>query len=143
MTSPRVHVLDDGVFMLALPFTRPLSLNDRMHRMAKASLTKEWLEATCWMVRAAKIPKVERIAAALHYVPRDNRRRDEDNLTLSFKPCVDALAKHRHGGAWCPSWVVPDDTKQYVDRCWPVIHPAISGLSSRFWLEVRLLGGAS
>jgi crossover junction endodeoxyribonuclease RusA len=100
---------------IQLPFTRPLSLNDRMHHMAKARAVREWRTAAHWAIKAAGIPPCARIWVELHYVPAQNRRRDPDNLVASFKPVVDALVD---------AGVIPDDTQVFVDRAWPVIDPA-------------------
>ena len=97
---------------LQLPFTKPLSLNDRQHHMVKAKAVREWRESTALLARAAGIPACDRIRATLLYVPNANRRRDPDNLVAGFKPAVDALVD---------AGIVPDDTQEYVERVWPQI----------------------
>lgn len=98
--------------MLQLPFTAPLSLNDRMHHWTRARLTKEWRDAAHVLARAAKIPPCERVRVTLIYTPRDRRRRDPLNLVLSLKACEDGIVD---------AGVVPDDTPQYVESQMPLI----------------------
>jgi crossover junction endodeoxyribonuclease RusA len=91
---------------IRLPYaTPPLSLNSRMHWATKARITREIRHATTWAASDLKIPACERIAVELHYVPRDRRRRDEDNLFLTLKAAIDGI---RDAG------VVPDDSSEYV-----------------------------
>lgn len=116
------------MWVIPLPFTKALSLNDRTPWMVKAKGVREWRDATRWSVRAAKVPSCSLIRVGFHYIPKDMRRRDPDNLVAAMKPCVDALVDEH---------VVPDDTRQYVQREWPVIHdpdPKIVG--GRFWLTI-------
>ena len=88
---------------IRLPYaTPPLSLNSRMHWATKARLTREIREVTATAARL--LPRCERIAVELHYVPRDRRRRDVDNLVATLKPCLDAMVPH----------LIPDDTPEYV-----------------------------
>lgn len=120
-----------GVWVVQLPFLTPLSMNDRMHHMAKAKAVKEWREAAHWALRAARIPRCERVAAQLVYVPAARRRRDPDNLVASFKPVVDALVD---------AGIVADDTQEYVERAWPHIAPASPRhVGGRFYLRVQVL----
>ncbi len=115
-------------WIVSLPFTKALSLNDRMNHWVKAKAVAEWRQAAHWSAKAARIPACGRIRVTLHYIPAQNRRRDPDNLIAGFKPAVDALVD---------AGVVPDDTLQFVEREYPVIHvpdPTIVG--GRFWLTV-------
>lgn len=119
-------------WLLELPFTAALSLNDRMNHWVKAKKVREWREAACWLARAAKIPQCERVRVELHYMPAQERRRDPDNLVASMKPIVDGLVD---------AGVVVDDTAAFVERCWPVIHakgPEVKP-GSRFWVVVTRL----
>jgi crossover junction endodeoxyribonuclease RusA len=89
---------------IRLPYaTPPLSLNSRMHWATKARLTRE-IRRHVWG-SALGLPKCERIAVELHYVPRDRRRRDEDNLFLTLKAAIDGIKD---------AGVVPDDSSEYV-----------------------------
>ena len=83
----------------------PLSLNDRSHWRKKAAITKrvrDWVCQNAWYT----VPACSAIAVELHYVPRDARRRDRDNLVATLKPCMDGLVD---------AGVIPDDTPEYVD----------------------------
>lgn len=118
-----------GEWRLELPFTTQLSLNDRVHWAVKMKLVKEWRDATHVLARAAKIPACRRIQVEFHYVPRTNQRRDPDNLVASLKPCVDGLVD---------AGIVPDDTEEFVERVWPICHPA-TGLPGKFYLRILAL----
>lgn len=85
--------------------TPPLSLNDRKHWRVKAKITAE---VRGYVREAAyyRVPACSAIAVELHYVPRDARRRDRDNLVATLKPCMDALVD---------AGVVPDDTPEFVE----------------------------
>jgi crossover junction endodeoxyribonuclease RusA len=77
---------------IRLPYaTPPLSLNSRMHWATKARLTREIRAETRYRAFLLDIPACERIAVELHYVPRDRRRRDEDNLFLTLKAAIDGI----------------------------------------------------
>lgn len=117
---------------LTLPFTRPpLSLNDRMHWAAKAGITRRVRHAACVLARAQKIPPCERISVQLHYQPRDKRSRDEDNLFLTVKACVDGLKDAR---------VVEDDDSTRVTHLSPLIHPPVPGQRvGTLWLVITPL----
>lgn len=115
-----------------LPFSKPLSLNDRMHWRVKAKHTKAWRGVACDLARRDRIPTLERFTAVLHYQPRDNRARDADNLVASLKPLVDGL-RDAHVA-------VDDDTAHYALAS-PQIHPARKGEPGRLWLVVIDLSG--
>lgn len=91
----------------------PLSLNDRMHWRAKAKITAEIRDWICqwafYNVPACAVTEVE-----LHYVPRDARRRDADNLVLILKAACDGLVD---------AGVVPDDTPELMRKHMPIIDP--------------------
>lgn len=115
-------------WIVPLPFTKALSLNDRMNHWVKAKAVAEWREAARWSIRAARIPACGRILVTLHYIPAQNRKRDPNNLIAALKPVEDALVDEG---------VVPDDTLEFMERVYPVIHvpdPTIDG--GRFWLTV-------
>jgi len=117
---------------LPLAFSKPLSLNDRMGWQQKHGLTKRWRAHAKDLARAANIPILERFTVVLHYQPRDNRRRDTDNLIASLKPLVDGL-RDAHV-------CVDDDTKHYT-LTEPVIHEALKPRQpGRLWLVVIDLG---
>lgn len=126
-----------GEWSLQLPFavvSQVPSLNDRDHWAVKAKKVKEWRDAAHVLARAARIPRCGRIRVELHYVPATAQRRDPDNLVAAYKPLVDGLVD---------AGVVPDDTEAFVERVFPIIHPAQRTLptqgGSRFLLRVVAL----
>jgi crossover junction endodeoxyribonuclease RusA len=102
-------------WLLDLPFTRPLSLNDRMHHMAKARKVREYRDAAHWVIKAAKVPACEKVRVTVIYRPRDNRRRDPLNLVATLKACEDGMVD---------AGVVPDDNPEYVESVMPLIDVA-------------------
>lgn len=127
--GPLPTLVRTGEWTLELPFIVQLSLNDRQHWALKAKHVKEWRDAAHVLAKHARIPSCRRVLVELHYLPRTNQRRDPDNLVASLKPLVDGLVD---------AGVVADDTADFVDRQWPVIHPA-TGQPSRFYLRVVAL----
>jgi len=119
---------------LHLAYTKPpMSLNDsppasRGGRIALSKRKAGIRQHAADLARAAKIPRLERFAAILHYQPRDTRSRDAMNLYGTHKHLVDGLVE----GGVC----VDDDDAHFVDLA-PVIHPARKGEPGRMWLVVR------
>ena len=138
--------------ILPLPFSAPpLSLNDggasRGAAFAKAKVRKGIRQAVCKLAALAYVPRdVEHVTVQLHYRPRDNRRRDTDNLVATLKPICDALTPSKlarispRTGRPVPAQVgygmVPDDTPQYMAKPEPVIHPPIMGEPGSMWIEL-------
>jgi crossover junction endodeoxyribonuclease RusA len=91
---------------LDLPMTKPLSLNSRQHYLARARAVAAVRRDTRDLALLAGLPALERCAVAVHYRPRDRRRRDALNLALTLKACEDGLVD---------AGVVPDDTAEYVE----------------------------
>lgn len=119
-------------WLLELPLTKPLSMNDRQHWRAKARLVAYVRRITCLLAQQQQIPSLTRIAVELHYAPRDTRRRDAINLAATLKPCEDGLVD---------AGVVPDDTAEYVEPTMPTIDPPTGkGSLGRLYLIVRDLG---
>ena len=117
--------------MAHLPFQKPMSLNDRQGYWAKAASTKMWREGTLNALMPLGIPHCQMVRAQLLYTPKQNRRRDPDNLVLSFKPAVDALVD---------AGIVDDDTQEFVERQWPWICEPVKDLpGGRFALVVTRL----
>jgi len=109
----------DGVWQLQLPWSKPpLNLNDRLNPIVKAKIVAEVRSTVGWLIRQAGIGPQPRVRVQLHYVPRDRRTRDSDNLWATAKPCIDALKD---------TGVVPDDHDGYVVRRMPRIHPPKPG----------------
>ena len=82
----------------------PLSLNDRMHWRKKAGITRT-IRAGVADDAGRTVPACSAATVELHYVPRDKRRRDRDNLVATLKPCMDGLVD---------AGVIPDDTPEYL-----------------------------
>lgn len=115
---------------LKLPYQKPpLSLNTRMHWAPKAKLTRELRDTAHVLAKAARIPKQQAIILTLHYVPRQNRRRDPSNLLGTQKPLLDGLVD---------AGIIPDDCPPYVEERMPVIHAASK--SPAMWLEIQPKG---
>lgn len=126
-----------GEWSLHLPFQtvdQIPSLNDREHWRVTADKVALWRQAAHALAMQAKIPRCKRVLVELHYVPATNRRRDPDNLVKALKPLIDGLVDAK---------VVPDDTLEYVERTFPIIHPWRATLAtrgdSRFILRVVAL----
>lgn len=117
-----------------LPYdTPPLNANQRMHHQQRARITRQLRRDAGWGARGRGIPPLTRCRVELHYVPRDGRRRDADNLTPTLKAACDGLVDAR---------VVPDDTPSYMDKAMPVIHePEPRRARTRLYLIVTDLGG--
>lgn len=114
-----------------LPFTRPLTLNHRMHYMVKAKLTHQIREQAGQAVRDAGVPALRHLRAWIEYEPRDKRRRDPINLIPTLKACEDALVDQG---------VVPDDNPLYVESVMPKVLPVIRERYGRLWLVVEETG---
>lgn len=130
------------VWVIPLGFTTPpLSLNDRLHYRARAKRVKAIRTAVWVRGRQLGVKAVPHVHVVLHYVPRDSRDRDPDNLVATLKPAIDALtAAGAERGRICLG-IVPDDTPEHVSWSSPVIHdPDEHG--PRLWLEVTALATA-
>ena len=89
---------------IRLPYTKPpLNLNDRMHWRRKAQIVKAVRSYVGGM--AIYMKPYQTVRVELHYVPRDKRRRDADNLVATLKPCLDGLVD---------AGVIADDSPEYV-----------------------------
>lgn len=121
---------------LDLPYSRPpLTMNHRLHRHAAARLTAQIRRDAAMLACYARIPALPRIAVELHYVPRDQRRRDPINLAPTVKAFEDGLVD---------AGVVPDDVPQYVEPTPAVIDPPVRVIGrgpapSRLYALVREL----
>lgn len=135
MTTPRsLSDPTETSAHLLLPWSKPpLSMNDRGHYMVKARATASIRAAVMILARSQKLPRgLDYVTVQMHYRPRDNRRRDTDNLVATLKPICDALAagtvKHPGYG------LVPDDTPQFMGKPEPIIHAAEKGQQGQMWL---------
>ncbi len=113
-----------------LPQARPLSLNDRMHRYARAAAVAEYRAAAKSMARYMQIPNCERVRVTLVYEPRDARRRDPLNLVATLKAVQDGLVDAR---------VVADDTVEFMESPMPLIDLPCGGKRGRLTVIVERL----
>lgn len=114
---------------LTLPYvTPPLNLNDRGHWAPRAKQVKAVRQDVALVARSAGLPRgLRRVSCQLRYRPRDNRRRDTDNLVATLKPLCDGLVDYG---------LVPDDTAAFMLKPEPVILDAIPRAGGRLWLVV-------
>lgn len=88
----------------------PLSLNQRLHPLAKARLTREVREDTNRLGQG--IPAMQRCEVWLTWYVTDRRRRDEENPVPTLKAMCDELVT---------LGVVPDDTPEFMVKHMPRI----------------------
>jgi crossover junction endodeoxyribonuclease RusA len=113
----------------------PLSLNDRLSWPAHARKVETIKAITRNAVREANVPTLGHVHVELHYRPKDNRHRDEDNLVATLKPIIDALHQPDERSRWQP--IVPGDDPRYVTWSRPTIHAAIKGEPASVWIVLR------
>ncbi|WP_228805798.1 hypothetical protein [Nocardia higoensis] len=105
--------------------------------MAKAAKTREIRATMVRLAEAAKLPAlVAHLTMQLHYQPRDNRRRDTDNLVATLKPLADAMAVPPPGKPHLGYGMVIDDTPKWMSKPEPIIHAPVKGEGGRLWLEL-------
>jgi crossover junction endodeoxyribonuclease RusA len=139
VAEERRSVTGERVWIIPLGFTSPpLSLNGRPHWRTRAKLVKAIRTAVWVRGKQLRMTPCPHVHVLLHYVPKDRRHRDPDNLVATLKPAIDALtAAGADRGRICLG-VVPDDTPEYVSWSTPRIHdPDEHG--PRLWLEVTAL----
>lgn len=127
-----------SVYCLDLPWTRPpMSMNDRSHWARRSAQVRDIRQTISILAANARLPRgVDHVTVQLEYRPRDNRRRDTDNLVASLKPICDELAA---GTRTHPGYgMVPDDTPRWMAKPEPIIHPAIKGQPGELWLTVTV-----
>jgi crossover junction endodeoxyribonuclease RusA len=73
------------------PGTQLLTMNQRMHHMVTARLTKTLRETAGWLARAQHIPHLEAAWIVCELTVPDKRRRDPANWMPTAKACVDGL----------------------------------------------------
>lgn len=119
-------------WLLELPQTKPMSLNDRDHWAVKGKKTAEYVDTTILLCRQQRIPGLQRASVLLAYGPRDRRTRDPLNLVQTLKAVEDGMVR---------AGVVPDDNPEYVESPMPVIlepGPANSA-GGRLWVAITEL----
>ena len=113
---------------VVFPWTRPpLSMNDRLHHMAKAKLTAEIRQAAA--AAFAGFPPSERVEVTMTWTVKDRIRRDSENPVATLKPLCDGLVD---------AGVVPDDTHEYMRKIMPVIR-YVKGATPEVRLDVRVI----
>ena len=138
--------------IIDLPFSAPpLSMNDRGASrgaaFAKAKIIRDIRNHIVEQARAQCLPiMVDYVTIQLHYRPRDNRRRDSDNLTATLKPCADALTPGKPArisprtGKPIPAQpgygMILDDTPEYCAKPEPIIWPAVKGQPGKLWVTL-------
>lgn len=120
-----------STFAVALPYDRPpLTANGMrgMHWGVRKSLTKAIRAWVAEGVTKLEAGPVTFVRVELHYVPRDSRRRDRDNLVPTLKPCLDGIVD---------AGLVPDDTPDYIDYAMPIIHKPDRDAPVRLYLLIH------
>ena len=124
-------------YTLWLPYALPpLTANQRMHWRRKADTVRDVRYAANVLARNAKLPQgVDHATVALHYVPRDRRRRDADNLVPTLKAACDGLVD---------AGLTADDTPDQMTKHMPTIDPpqrdAPGPRESRLYLTITTKG---
>lgn len=119
-------------WLLELPQTVPMSLNDRDHWRVKADKTAEYVDTTIALCREQRIPPLGRCSVLLAYGPRDRRVRDPLNLVQTLKAVEDGIVR---------AGVVADDNPLYMESPMPVVletGPA-NARGGRLWVAIRQL----
>lgn len=105
----------------------PLTLNQRLHWREKARRNALVRDVVHARVQQLRLPQCGHISVQLHFATGDNRRRDQDNLVATLKPCLDGITR---------SGLIRDDTPEHVTWYSPQIHngPGVR----RLWLEITI-----
>jgi hypothetical protein len=105
----------------------PLSLNQRLHHMQKAKITKDL--RTLMAVLAGHLEPVGRCEVELVWIVGDKRRRDSENPVPTLKALCDGLVD---------AGLVPDDVPEHMWKLMPVIR-YVKGATPHFEFTVREL----
>lgn len=127
---------------IRLLYPRPiagLSANDRVHYRVKARNTATIREQVSYMVRAAKVPQLERICVDVTWYVTDSRVRDSDNLAPWLKVIYDAIGSSRGVSAH----IVKDDSPKYMVKPEARIERAPGKGAAFFEIRITDLGGAA
>ena len=113
-------------WIINLPYQKPpLSLNDRMHWRKKAKIAKE-IRTYVYEECVEAVPVCGAAFVELHYVPRDARRRDRDNLVPTLKHAIDGMVD---------AGVVEDDDHTHMD--WRIIIDAPNRVNPHLYLVIK------
>ena len=85
--------------------TELLTANQRPHWTARARITRNLRETTCWLARQQHIPHLQKVYLLGEYVAPDKRRRDPNNWQPTAKACCDGIVD---------AGVVTDDDHEHV-----------------------------
>lgn len=106
----------------------PLNLNQRMHWAQKAQITRHIRQEAALKARALRAQfEGHHFEITLHWLPRDNRRRDEENPIPTLKAIADGLVD---------AGLAEDDTPAHMRKHMPVIHRHEKGQKACCWLEL-------
>lgn len=106
---------------LVLPWPdMPLSMNDRLHWRAEATVVDQIKTATRLLARQAHIPRLVHAEVTLIWTVPDQRIRDEENPVATLKACCDGLKDETLKGVRMLG-VVPDDSPKWMTKHMPVI----------------------
>lgn len=129
---------------LAVGDTLPLSPNYRLNRWEEARAKKLLRDQVRWLLRAQRVPRMERVHVQLHWTPKLNRKRDVENLSAVQKAAIDGMRDY--SARWSldrrrlvePAWtgIVADDDPAHVTWDPPVIHPPMKQLRERLRLII-------
>lgn len=110
------------------------------HFAARHKAVQEVIGAVVAAARRAGLRPCDHLTVQLVWAPGDNRRADDDNLWHLQKVCCDGLARGPRGKRPVPGLrLVPDDTRQYMNKLAPRIERPPQGQKSGpsgLWLEV-------
>lgn len=121
----------------------PLSMNDRMHFMAKANITDRVKAAVRRAVTDAQVPHLDHVHVEMHYRPKTNRFRDIDNTVATLKAAIDGLhqrPKRRPSDKVDPEPydpIIDGDDPRYLTWSPPVLHAWQRGAGPALWLVLR------
>ena len=85
--------------------TELLTANQRPHWTARARITRNLRETTCWLARQQRIPPLGQVYLLGEFVAPDKRRRDPNNWQPTAKACTDGIVDAN---------VVTDDDYKHV-----------------------------
>lgn len=120
-----------AIIQLSFP-NPPLTLNQRMHWAQKADKTRAIRQEAALKAKPFRRHfEGQFFEIELHWQPRDNRRRDEENPIPTLKALADGLVD---------AGLADDDTPQDMRKHMPIIHLPVKGEPAKCWLEIRAIG---
>lgn len=119
-------------YLLSLPFQKlPLTANRGPRNHFAINRARQQVKDDVILIaQSVKLPKlVGHAYITLCWFPRTVRRRDEDNMFPTMKPCLDGLVKYG---------LVRDDTPEFVTSACRIYPVDTSQLLDRFNLKVAI-----